>query len=233
MTTLFRAAGMPGAAAVPATVAGNTLSRTSLGAMPIPAPSGTTYISSFEGVSTSSATFMLADRLVETAGLSSIVTTAQTVNTVALPARATGAADVELWLEIYTALGATVSATVTASYTNQAGVAGRTATLVGGFPASPAVNRTFQMALQAGDTGVQSVQSVTTGTSSGTAGNFGVVLRRSLIFGTVPVGNVGFTLGYAETDLQILADDSCVEVLVIPTTGLSGNLQANFGIAQG
>lgn len=232
-STLFRAGGMPGAGAVPTTAAGNTLSRTSVGAMPIPAPSGTSYITSYEGVSNVSGTYILADRLVETATLSGTVTTAQTVNTVALPARATGATDVELWLEIYTATGATPSATVTASYTNQSGVSGHTATLLGGLPASPLASRTFQMNLQAGDTGVMSVESVTSTTSTATAGNFGVVLRRSLLFGAVPVGNVGFSQGWAETDLQIVGDDSCIEVLDLANSAGSGSFQGNFGLAQG
>lgn len=232
--SLFRQSGMPGAAVAPTTAAGQTLSRTSTGAMPIPAPSGTTYISSYEAVSTMATTFILADRLVETGALSGIVTTAQTVNSVALPARATGATDVELWLEIYTALGATASPTVTASYTNQAGTAGQTATLVGGIPASGGTaQRSYQMALQAGDTGVQSVQSVTLGTSTGTAGAFGVVLRRSLLFGSIPGPNLSFAQGYAETDLQILPDNACVELLALPTTPNTGNVQGNFGVAQG
>jgi hypothetical protein len=117
--SLFRSVGMPGAATAPGTAAGQTLSRTSVGAIPIIAPSGTTYITSFEGTSSSACSLLLADRLVETGALSGIVTTAQTVNSVALPARASGALDVALWLEVYTALGITASPTVTASYTNR------------------------------------------------------------------------------------------------------------------
>lgn len=233
--TLFRTAGMPGAATAPATAAGQTLSRTSVGAMPIPAPSGTSYISSYELVATQAACFILADRLVETGALSGIVTTAQTVNSVALPTRATSATDVELWLEIHTAIGATASASVTASYTNQSGTAGRTATLIGGIPATGnQANRSYQLSLQAGDTGVQSVQSVTLGTSTGTAGAFGIVLRRTMIMGSIVTANFGFNQGYAETDLQILGDDACVELMCLMSgAGTSGTIVANFGVAQG
>lgn len=234
MTSLFRVAGMPGAAAAPATAAGQTLSRTSTGAMPIPAPSATSYLSSFEGSGSVAGTVILSDRLVETGTLSGTVTTAQTVNSVALPSRATGATDVELWLEIYTALGTTASATVTASYTNQSGTSGRTATLIGGFPASGnTVNRSFQMSLQAGDTGVQSVQSVTSTTSTTSAGAFGVVLRRTLLMGVIPAAGLGFVSGYAETDLQICPDDACLELLMLATAANTGTVQGNFGIAQG
>jgi hypothetical protein len=231
--SLFRSVGMPGAATAPGTAAGQTLSRTSVGAIPIIAPSGTTYITSFEGTSSSACSLLLADRLVETGALSGIVTTAQTVNSVALPARASGALDVELWLEVYTALGITASPTVTASYTNQAGVAGRTATLAGGFPANTRTGRTFQMGLQAGDTGVQSVQSVTSTTSTGTAGAFGVVLRRTLLTGPISSIGQGFVQGWAETDLQICPDDACLELMVLATTSVTGTVIGNFGLAQG
>jgi hypothetical protein len=231
----FRDAGMPGAATAPATAAGQTLDRTSVGAMPIPAPSGVTYISSYEGVNgTQPGTLILSDRLVETGALVGNITTAQTVGSVALPTRATGATDVELWLEIYTALGATASAVVTASYTNQAGTSGRTATLVGGIPAGGGLaNRTYQLALQAGDTGVMSVQSVTLGTSTGTAGAFGVVLRRTLLTGMCPSAGMGFVQGYAETDLQICPDNACLELLWLHTGASTGTLLGNFGLAQG
>ncbi|CAA9242946.1 MAG: hypothetical protein AVDCRST_MAG83-1741 [uncultured Arthrobacter sp.] len=231
----YRTAGNPAPPAVSApTTTGNALSRTSQGAMAIPAPSNTSYISSFEGGAAAAQTLMLSDRLVEFGGLSSIVTTAQAVSALALPARATGATDVELWLEIYNAGGATASATVTASYTNQAGTAGRTATLVGGVPASGwTLGRTYPFALATGDTGVQSVQSLTIGTSSGTAGNVGLVLRRTLLTGFVPVAGGGFQLGWAETDLQQCPDDACLELISLLTATSTGSILGNFGIAQG
>lgn len=232
--THFRNAGMPGAAGTAPTTTGVALSRTSTGAIPIPAPSATSYISSYEGVAANPGTLMLADRLIEFGGLSAAVTTAQTVSALALPSRATSATDVELWLEVYTVGGATASATVTASYTNQAGTSGRTATLVGGLPASGTqVNRTYQMSLQSGDTGVQSVQSLTLGTSTGTAGNIGLVLRRTLLTGAMPSANVGFAQGWAETDLQVCPDDACLELLNLTTNNNTGIVLGNFGIAQG
>jgi hypothetical protein len=233
ITTHFRNAGTPAAAGATPTTTGIALSRSSQGAMAIPAASGTSYISSFEGVSTSSGCLMLADRLVEFGGLSGTVTTAQTVSALALPARATGALDVELWLEVYTAIGATPSATVTASYTNQSGTSGRTATLPGGITASWVAGRTAQFALAAGDTGVQSVQSLTSGTSTGTAGNIGLVLRRTLLIGACPGNNIGFSQGYAETDLQICPDDACLELLNLTASTATGTILGNFGIAQG
>lgn len=139
-------------------------------------------ISNFQVQSTvgSLGTVMIMDRLVHQAGLSGITGT-QTVNlpTVALP-RYTDGRGVMLAIRIYTQIGAT-STTVTASYTNQDGVAGRTAkTNVIGNTGFREVGRLILLALQEGDTGVRSVQSITLAASTGTAGNIGVVLFKPL-----------------------------------------------------
>lgn len=231
--TTWRLAGLPGAAGSPTTT-GAQLTRTSTGALPIPAASATSYIAEWEGAALFTQTFLLCDRLVEFAGLSGTVTTAQTVSALALPSRATGATDVELWLEIHTAIGSTASPTVTASYTNQSGTSGRTATLVGGIPASGgAVHRCYPFALQAGDTGVQSVQSVTSTTSTTTAGNMGLTLRRTLLMGMVPYVGGSFSFGWAECDLQRCPDDAALEIVSATTGGTYGNLTGAIRVAQG
>ena len=232
--TLWRTAGRPGTGATLPTASGRTLSRTSAGALTIPAASGQSYLGAFAARAGTAGTLILCDRLVETGALVMNVITAQTVNSVALPARATGLDDVELWLEIHTLGGTTASASVTASYTNQDGTAGRTATLVGGIPATGTpVQRSYQMALQAGDLGVQSVQTVTLGTSTGTAGVLGVTLRRSLIAGTIPTANLGFTFGYPECDLAMIGDDAALELMWLPTTTSTGVVSGYVSIAQG
>lgn len=230
----FRNPGRPGAGATPSTAAGNTLDRTSVGALAVPAPSATSYISSAGCAASQAQTVSIADRLVETAQLSGITTTAQTVNSVALPARAAGVTDIELWLEIYTLAGNTASATVTCSYTNQSGTSGRTATLIGGIPATGTpINRSYQFSLQAGDTGVQSVQTFTSTTSTGTAGNLGIVLRRTGCFGFITMPGGAFNMGWAETDLSMCGDSPCLEVLSLATTTLTGQLNGYVGIIQG
>lgn len=232
--THFRSAGMPATAGAAPASTGVALSRASVGAMPIPAPSATSYFTSYESLLGQAGTLLVADRLVEFGGLSGIVTTAQPVSALALPARATGATDVELWLETYTAMGGTASPTVTASYTNTADVTGRTATLAGGIPSSGGVlNRSYPFTLQAGDTGVKSVESLTLGTSTGTAGNCGLVLRRTILQASSVAANTGFVQGWAETDLQICPDDACLELLTFCTTASTGTILGNFGIAQG
>jgi hypothetical protein len=133
--------------------------------------------------------YYFIDRLSHQGGLSGIVTTAQTTNlpTAALT-RYTDGVGVMIGLTIYTVIGGT-AATVTASYTNQAGVSGRTTAVqaIGGSGNSSAGRMIF-LPLQAGDTGVRSVESVTLAATTGTAGNFGVTLFK--ILGAVCSDNV-------------------------------------------
>lgn len=230
--TSWRLPGSPPAGTTPTTT-GAQLTRTSLGALAIPAASGTSYIAEWEGIATNPCTVLLADRLVEYAGLVGNVTTAQTVSALALPARATGATDVELWLEVFTSAGATAPGTVTASYTNQAGTSGRTATITG-LPSGSlqGAGRNYQFNLQAGDIGVQSVQSLTLGTSTAGAGDLGLVLRRTMLTGYVPAANLGFYQSWAETDLQQCADAAALEVMWL-STSQAPNIAGAVRLAQG
>lgn len=129
-------------------------------------------------------TLLIYDRLVHQGGLSATVTTAQTTNlpTSALT-RYSGTASVgnKIWLEVYTQTGTTAT-TVSASYTNQAGTSGRTTPLVTfGGTGYRGPQQLIELPYQQGDTGVQSVESVTVTATTGTAGAFGVVIARPLM----------------------------------------------------
>lgn len=87
-------------------------------------------------------------------------------------------AGLEILIEITTTVSATAT-TIAVGYTNQAGTTGRTtgatATL-SGFTTP----RVIAMPLQAGDSGVQKVDSVTVGGTVATAGAFNVIIARRL-----------------------------------------------------
>lgn len=119
----------------------------------------------------------LYDRLVHIGGLDGTVTSAQTVASVSAPSgRYDDGVGNTILLEVLTQIGATPT-TVTASYTNQAGTAGRTTQAVAiGGTGDREIHRTIELPLASGDTGVRSVQSVTLAGTTGTAGNFGVVI---------------------------------------------------------
>ena len=128
------------------------------------------------------ASLTLYDRLSHQGGLSGIVTGAQTTNlpTAALT-RYTSGIGVMLMLEIYASVGS-VSTTVTASYTNSSGVAGRTTPLILiGTAAEALVNQCLILPLQIGDVGVKSCESVTLAASTTQAGNLGCTLIRPLM----------------------------------------------------
>jgi hypothetical protein len=125
---------------------------------------------------------ILVDMLNISGGLSGTVTTPQTTNLPTAPlTRFTSGEGVMAGLCIFNNVGGTAT-TVTVSYTNQAGTPGRisAATVIGVNAASNAAGRMIPIPLEAGDTGVRSVESVTLAGATGTAGNFGVCLFKPL-----------------------------------------------------
>lgn len=137
---------------------------------------------------------MLVDRLVANGGLSGIVATPQSNGAWPALPRFVSGDRVFAALEIYTAIGATLT-TATLQYTNSLGVAGRVSPAIGvGGPGLQNLRRVLPFTMQSGDVGVQSVQSVTLAASTGTAGNFGVSLYKYL--GMMPLSNAGFPISH-------------------------------------
>ena len=124
---------------------------------------------------------IMIDLLNINGGLSGIVTTPQTTNlpTAALT-RYTSGEGVMAGVVIFTQIGNGLT-TITISYTNQAGTSGRTSTATTFGQTGFRENNIFiPIPLQAGDTGVRSIESVTVAATTGTAGNFGVCLYKPL-----------------------------------------------------
>ncbi len=165
-------------------------------------------------------------------GFSGNVNTAQNVASFAgLPTRFTGGAGLELWVGCSSAIGATPH-NITTSYTNQAGTSGRTSVSTAGIVSMPA-NRMFQLPLQAGDTGVQSLQSLTLSAASGTAGNLWALLMKPVAMLSCPVPNVGVTADFADLGLPLIDDESCLLFLHQATTTSSGIIMGQFDVPQG
>lgn len=171
----------------------------------------------------------MIDVLNHSGGLSAVVTTEQTTNlpTAALT-RHTSGDGVMVGLLIYTQIGTSVT-TVTIRYTNQAGTANQVSTAVtfGGTGFREA-GRLVLIPLAVGDTGVQSVEGVTVTATTGTAGNFGVVMFKPITCfalentsGAMPIDAVtGGMIGA----MQPFDDDACLSCMVI-----SGVVQAVSG----
>jgi hypothetical protein len=230
-TSLWTAGGYPGAGAIPATGAGAVPTSATAGAIPFVNPSGanTLYLARLTASSSSANFLRIYDRLVHTSGLSANITTAQTVSTVAITR--TYSTPVSAWVEFYGAAGATTTG-ATVSYTNQAGTTGRAGTVQ--IAASAANGNLFPIALQSGDTGVQSVQSITLAVATGTAGNFGITLMANLASVGIPGPGLALPpLNYAALALPVIQPNACLAALTVATTTGTGNIWAEMTLAQG
>ena len=124
---------------------------------------------------------IMIDLLNINGGLNATLTTPQTTNlpTAALT-RYTSGEGVMAGVVVFTQIGNGLT-TITISYTNQAGASGRTSTATTFGQTGFRENNIFiPIPLQAGDTGVRSIESVTVAATTGTAGNFGVCLYKPL-----------------------------------------------------
>jgi hypothetical protein len=173
---------------------------------------------------------LLVDLLNVSGGLNGTLTTAQTTNlpTAALTRHTTGEG-VMAGIVIYTTVGTTAT-TVTISYTNSAGVSGRTSTATSfgntGFREAGVL---LPIPLQAGDTGVESIESVTVTATTGTAGNFGVCMFKPLAMislesatGAMPLDSV--STGCIIGSLAEIDPDACLAISAFSaiSTSLTG-----------
>jgi hypothetical protein len=239
--TMFYTGPVPAAPAAPAPgLAGQALTSYA-GQIPFPAAVAgqTVYLAQLQGyVSSSNAQpTLLVDRLWHNSGVVMTTTTAQTIDSVTWPARdrngATSGDGVMVALEWRTAsTNAGAVTTVSMSYTNSAGTAGRTATIPT-IPANVAANAWFDFTLQAGDTGVQSIQSVTLGTSFVT-GAMHMVAHRIVASLNPPTGNiVPFNYDAWQLGCPVMYDNSVPFLLANgPTTQLAA-CNAAVTYAQG
>lgn len=170
--SFFYTSGIPGAAVAPSPgIAGAALT-TYAGQIPFTNPvSGNTYLARLQTSASVVGCLRLFDRLWHNSGIAVTTTTAQTVNSAAWPARdktgTTNGDGIQIGIEVSTATtNAGAITNTTMSYTNQAGTAGKTATIAS-FPATAVAGTFVPFQLAAGDTGVRSIQTITLGTSYG------------------------------------------------------------------
>lgn len=192
----------------------------------------TPYIGRWANTGTIAATVHLYDVHWACSGFSGALNTAQTVTGFSgMPARNTNGDGCEIWIGCSGAIGATAH-NVTVQYTNQAGTSGRNTVSVAGIASMPS-GRMYQLVLQSGDTGVQSVQGITLSASSGTAGNLWVVVMKreasiSQLSGSVAQVADAITLG-----LPALADESCLLFVLQSATTAAITTMGQLSIIQG
>lgn len=238
--SLWNATGIPGAGnlAVGNTANGLVPTDATAGAPLVNAFAGanTGYLATFDASTGTAGVLSLYDRLFHAGSFSTAAAT--TFNLASQPSFASRVPNadykgIEMWLETNVAAGATAT-TVTCTYYNQngAGDGARTATLDTNLSSIPS-GRMLPFRLQAGDSGVSQLLSVTVGGVVGTA-TFNVVLMRNLIDHTIVSANIGRPKKNPfDTGLPQLYADSCLAMMFLATTTSSGTLFAEGLVING
>lgn len=243
--SLWSLAGSPGAGGFNSTLNGVVLDSTSglvAGQIPHFNPaSGNSYLSRFQANATQAGTLLLLDRLWHNGGYTITSTGAQNSTTPTWPSRcptsgtvdtpSTNGFGVLLACEISAATGAGTP-TITCSYTNDAGTASRTGTNIIATVASSAIGATYFIGLQAGDTGVRSLQSVTL-SATWTSGTMNMVAYRviaalELAGAFIPNAIDALTSGFPR-----LYDGVVPWLVFVPNTTTASNVQGSFVESQG
>lgn len=235
--SLWTAAGQPGAGAAPAATPGAVPTSATAGAIGFTNPTaGNSYLARLFATSNVAGTLILYDRLCGVGAVSLTTTLAQTVSSAALTRPDANGVNAEIWIEITTALTGAPTGTLTASYTNSAGTAARTTAPAVALTTAMIAGVTFQLGLQAGDVGVQTVASITGTATAPTAGVCNVVIRRRLASFPIPAAFVPyppqdpFWSGLAQ-----IYNSACLEGVYLIGSGTAAPaiLSGELVIAQG
>ena len=235
--SLWAATGVPGAGAAPTTAEVPTSATT--GAMGFtnqtaPATSYLAWLAVQFGNSASN--LEIHDRLADMGGLSGTVTTSQ--GALSLVTNSPGASrlgdanysDVQWWLEIYTALGATgVNATVAVEYND--GTTGNLAAIALG--ATPRAGRLYPLVSAVAGKFIRAVTGVTLSATTGTAGNFGITATRSSTSVSAPLLNKTEVFDWAQLGLPNIPNDSCLQMIMLCGTTSTGTVRGQGKIAHG
>lgn len=236
--TPFYAGGIPSAAVAPTPGISGAALTSYAGQIPFTNPSAgqNTYLARFVAFpANQTGTIMLADRLWHNSGITITSTTAQTVNSVAFPARdnngSTNGEGVFLMVEVSTATGAGTP-TITVGYTNSDGTSGRTGTNVYATNATSAIGTVYPIGLQSGDKGVQSVQSITL-SATWTSGTIHLVAYRQLVIVNSTAAGVAGVVDALTSGLPRMYDNTVPFLMYTPTTTTSTFISGSMTVTQG
>lgn len=245
--SLWYLGGAPGTGAAPANTAGGTsLSSTSAlvaGQIPHYDPgSGNAYLAQLVAAASQPGTLLLCDRLMQVAGnsggtaISVTTTTAQTINSGALPSRdRAGSANgdgVQWGLEIIAATAGGLATPQLNSYTNQAGTAAHSANVIDTYVVSSAIGAFYRFGLQAGDTGIKSVEQLTLNVSM-TSGTICLVAYRVLAALPLSAANVSGAIDALTSGFPRLFNGTVPFLLFIPNTTTAAAISGVYAETQG
>jgi hypothetical protein len=237
--SLWSLAGSPGAGSFDATLNGVVLSSTSAlvaGQIPHTDPgSGNAYLGRFSGAATQPGTLLLLDRLWHNGGYTITSTSAQNSTTPTWPARdnagSTNGDGVLLAVEVSANVGAGTP-TLTVGYTNSAGTASRTGTNILATVASPVVGATYFIGLQAGDTGVRSVQSLTL-SATWTSGTINMVAYRLLASLELTGAFISNSIDALTSGFPQIFNGTVPWLVFVPNTTTATNVSGTYVETQG
>lgn len=234
--SLFYQAGFPGAAVAPTPgVAGAALTSYA-GQIPFSNPvSGNSYLARLQASVNNAGTLILADRLWHNSGLSMTSTSPQTVNSVAWPARdalgTTNGNQVLIGVEISTVAG-TGTPTLSMSYTNDAGTAGKTGTAILTGGTATTLGSFYLMGLDAGDTGVRSVESFTL-SATWTSGAMHLVAFREIARIDIAATNLSSSIDALTGGFPRLFDNTVPFLMFLPSASSGAIASGQMIVTQG
>lgn len=235
----FYLTGSPGAAAAPSPgLAGAALS-TYAGQIPFPTAVASKNVHLARLVLSHGGNIgaiSIYDRLWHNSGIVMTTTTGQTINSVALPARdldgTVNGRGCVVFLEVSTVTGNGGAITnTTLTYTNNLAVGSKTATIAS-FPATAVAGTIVPFSYAAGDVGVQSMQTLTLGTSY-VSGAMSLVVARELATIPLPTANVAGVFDALQLGLPRCFDSSVPFMCYLPTATAIGLVSGTLTWAQG
>ncbi len=230
--SVFELAGNPGAGTLAgtSTAAGVVPTDATAGVPIINFSTGSGYLTSVDFANTVACRMTVADMLFK-AGAYAFNAAQTLASQPSYSSRVPSGTDftgTQIWIEAVTAFTGNMSIAVT--YTNQAGTPARTTGTVA-TGVAPTLGRMIQLPLQAGDTGVQKIETVTATVS--TVGTFNVLVLKPKWSGRVPIANGGDTHAMDKTGLQDLYTDSALILLVNADSTSSGIPELQLEVANG
>jgi hypothetical protein len=236
MTSLWNIAGTPAAAGLPpAAPSGGVPTSATAGAFPYtnPVAPADAYLGYFNGAPAVAGQLIIYDRLWHVSGLSATATTNTALTPTALT-RYTDGAGVQLWAELYGALGVATAATINLQVTDQGGTTAQAATIAKSATAGANGTMFGPALLASGDYGVRAVTGYSWSASQTSIANgWGLTLLKVLASIPMPAANVGVTYNPFSTSLREIADNACLGLMWLPTATTSNQVTGEFKIAKG
>lgn len=231
--------GTPGAASAPVPGPSGAALTSYAGQFLVPAPIAgrEVALTGFSVQGSVIGTAILADRLWHNSGINTALTTAQTINSAAWPARCwdyalngwdTDGDGINVAAEVSQATTNAAVVVLTVSYTNSAGVSGRAGTIT--MPATAQLGTFVPMVMQAGDRGVRSIQSITQAAAIG--GTYHLVAYRRICSARCLIANLPGQA--AERRIKApLADNSVPFLVWLPTATTALTIAGEITYSQG